>query len=677
MTTGFKTDPVQLEILVQRFRSIAEEMAYALKRTGYTAFVNETGDLGVALISKNGEIFGFPKAIGITMFVSLNYLTVLNAVEELEEGDIIIFNDPYTTGGVGSHLPDINIFKPIFYGGELICYAFAYVHVTDIGGKVAGSLSPSSYEIYQEGLRIPPMKLYRAGQPNQDFLDLFFANCRIPEDNWGDIGAMVTAVNLGEQKICELIDRYSFDDTWQAIDDALDYSEARSRAVIEKIPNGRYSFSDYLEDDVVTDIPIKIKVTVIIKGGSILLDFTGTDVQVRASFNLYSEGKPHPWMVYKIMFLLLTMDHEIPLNAGLMRPVEVAVPEGSILNCTFPAAIGLRTTLGVRVQDALMGAFAQAIPDVVPAAGAGYVAPIVFAEPNLLSGGLKVTVVEPMVGGTGATADSDGVNARDVVDLSNLRNNPVEIVESIAAVKIKRYGLREDSAGAGKYRGGCGKILEFEILSPDCLVTARGMERHRFAPWGLLGGYCGAKGKVLLRAAGAEEFEDIGKIDSLKLSSGDILQVHTPGGAGYGNSLERDIEQIEKDLADGIISANAAERDYGVVLNGAGIDRRATEERRRQLATEETDKIELYRLGPDREEYERLWTNDLWNRFTDILYELPISFRADVREQLWRRVDAAAQSGQPVNPEMLRGYWEEIKVRYSDALGKAEPGGGK
>ena len=247
-----------------------------------------------------------------------------------------------------------------------------------------------------------------------------------------------------------------------------------------------------------------------------------------------------------------------------------------------------------------MGAFAQAIPEVATAAGAGYVAPIVFAEPNLVSGGLKVTVVEPMVGGTGATADSDGVNARDVVDLSNLRNNPAEIVESIAAVKILRYGLLEDSAGAGKYRGGCGKVLEFEILSPNCLTTARGMERHRFAPWGLMGGFCGAKGKVLLRPAGADEFEDIGKIDSLKLSAGDVLRVDTPGGAGYGNSLERDIDRIEKDLAGGVISAVAAEQDYGIVLNGGKIDRKATEERRAKLAADRSDEIPLYRLGPDR-----------------------------------------------------------------------------
>lgn len=668
MSRKLKTDPVQLEILVQRFRSIAEEMAYALKRTGFTAFVNETGDLGVALISKEGEIFGFPKAIGITMFVSLNYQTVLSAIDDIEEGDIIIFNDPYTTGGVGSHLPDINIFKPIFHEGELICFAFAYVHATDIGGKVAGSLSPSSYEIFQEGLRIPPMKLYRAGQKNEDFLTLFFANCRIPEDNWGDIGAMVTAVNMGEQRVGELVERYGIQDIWQAIDDALDYSEARSRAVIERIPDGQYRFSDYLEDDVVTDIPIKIMVTVIIKGGSMLLDFTGTDVQVRASFNLYSEGKPHPWMVYKIMFLLLTMDHDIPLNAGLMRPVEVAVPEGSILNCTFPAAIGLRTTLGVRVQDALMGALAQAIPDVVPAAGAGYVAPIVFAEPNLVSGGLKVTVIEPMVGGTGATADSDGVNARDVVDLSNLRNNPAEIVESIAAVKIRRYGLRESSAGAGKYRGGCGKILEFEILSPNCIATARGMERHRFAPWGLVGGYCGAKGLVLLRPAGAQEFENIGKIDSLQLSAGDVLRVYTPGGAGYGNPLHRDLDRIDKDLAGGIISTSEAERDYGVVMSGSGIDREATEQNRSHLAAALSDEIPLHRLGPDREEYEKLWTDELWRAFTDILYGLPVPFRADVREQLWRQVDEAARKGEHVTPAMLGGYWEAIKLRYSSAL---------
>lgn len=203
-----RTDPIVLEILIQRFRSITEEMGYALQRTGYTAFVNETADLGVALVTPAGEIFGYPRSIGITTFVNLDFRDVIASFPSYDEGDVVICNDPYTTGGLSSHLPDISVFEPVMHQGEVICFVYAYVHSTDIGGKVAGSLSPTSYEVFQEGLRIPPTKLYRRGELNQEVLNLVLTNCRIPKDNWGDLRAMITALKVGEERVNEAIGRY-------------------------------------------------------------------------------------------------------------------------------------------------------------------------------------------------------------------------------------------------------------------------------------------------------------------------------------------------------------------------------------------------------------------------------------------------------------------------------------
>ncbi|MDP6173746.1 MAG: hydantoinase B/oxoprolinase family protein, partial [Rhodospirillales bacterium] len=611
---------------------------------------------------------GFPTAIGITMFANLDFTEILAAFDDYAPGDIVLYNDPYTTGGAGSHLPDINILMPVFVDGELVCFTFAYVHSSDVGGKVAGSLSPSSYEVFQEGMRIPPVKLYKGGELNEEFLGVFLANCRVPKDNWGDIRAMVSAVRLGEARIGQLLARHGSEVLQTAIEDALDYSERRTRAVIKDMPDGVYEFADYLDDDVASEIPVKFCVTITINGSDLEIDFTGTDPQVRSAFNLHSQGKPHPWIVYKIMFLFLTLDPDIPVNAGLMRPLSVTIPEGSVLNCTFPAAIGLRTTSGVRVQDALFGALAQAMPQVVPAAGAGYMAPIIFAEPDLQAGGLRVTVLEPLVGGTGGTSDADGVDARDVVDISNLRNNPVEIVERIAAARVREYGLRIDSGGPGTYRGGLGKIIEFEVRSPECLITVRGQERHRFAPWGLKGGGCGAKAHALMKRAGEADFSDIGKIDSLHVTVGDVVRVLTPGGAGYGDPLARDLEKVQADLDNDLISPEAAAKDYGVVLVAGRIDQTASRTLRRVRASQKEEDESLHTLGPDRLEYEKVWTPEVWQHFMEIIYSLPGPFRSDVRARLWRAMTARAAEGKLADKALLDEIWAEVKGRLAGAL---------
>ncbi len=657
--SSLRTDSAHLDIFVQRFRSIAEEMGYSLQRTGHTAFVNETADLGVALVTPEGEIFGYPHSIGITMFANLNFRKMIAEFDTFEAGDILICNDPYRSAGLSSHLPDISLLSPIFHEGRLVCFAYAYVHSTDVGGRVAGSLSPSSYEIYQEGIRIPPSHLYKAGKLNEELINLILCNCRVPHDNWGDLKAMVTALRVAEQRVGECVEKYGLDGFVNAMADVLNYSEMRARAVMETIPDGTYKFADYLDDDVVSDIPIKFCVALKVKGDEMTLDFTGTDSQLRSAFNIYSDGQAHPWLVYTIMFVLLTIDRDIPVNAGLMRSVKVITQPGSVVNCEAPAAVGLRTTTGVRVQDTIRGALAQALPKGLPAAGAGYIAPIVFTEPDLVKGGLKVNVLEPMVGGTGAHEDGDGLNARDVVDIANLRNSPIEIVENVSGVRILNYALRPDSGGAGKHRGGLGIIFEFEVLEHDCLVTARGQERHRFRPWGMMGGQCGEKAAVFIKRAGTAKFEPLPKIDSLQVDCGDVLRILTPGGGGYGTPFARDPALVQNDVRNGLVSEQAAKDLYGVVLNDGSVDPAATERLRALSPIPETP--EMFSFGPERDAYEAVWTDAAWSRLIENVFTMPVPLRASMRGRVWSAANRLGEErGSALTPEDIDCCWREV-----------------
>ncbi len=657
-----RTDPIVLEMLMQRFRSVAEEMGYSVQRTGYTTFVNETADLGVALVTPEGEIFGYPDGIGISTFVNLDMSDAFGAFGSYDQGDIVITNDPYTSGAMASHLPDVNVFRPVFHDGSLVCFTFAYVHSTDVGGNVAGSLTPTNYEVFQEGIRIPPTKLYRKDVLNEDVMKLILNNVRVPADNWGDLRAMVTALRVGERRVHELIERYGCASFLSAMEDCLAYSETRVRAQIRRIAPGTYRFHDYLDDDVASEIPVRLEVAVTVRGDAIHLDFSGTDPQLKSAFNLYSADKPHPWLVYKLMSVFLTMDPGIPLNAGMLRSVSVSSPRGSVVNCMFPAAIGLRTTMGVRLQDAVMGALAQAMPEFVPAAGSGTIVPVVFAEPSSTGHGVEVNVLEPLSGGTGGTPHADGLHARDVVDIANLRNSPIEIVEGKSSTRINRYGLQPDSCGPGKFRGGCGTVFEFEVLAPDCVIIARGMERMRFQPWGLLGGGCGANGRIEVKRAGAARFEPVAKAGALHVSIGDAVRLTTAGGGGWGDPLEREPQDVCDDVLDGFVTPAGAERDYGVIIRNGALDEAATAKLR--ASRWRNAAVPLYTLGFARDEYEQLWTAAVSRTMTDILFALPPPMRYEVRGLLWRAMEKRRVEGQVCGVAELRAMWAEQERRW-------------
>lgn len=652
---GSELDAITLEVLRHKYQAITEEMCYTLQRTGHTVFVNETADFSTGLATPGGEIFAYPQAVGVSVMVNANLAAAIAEVGSLEEGDIIITNDPYTSGALGSHLPDTNIFRPIFFGGELVAFAWAYVHSTDVGGKMPGSLSPSSDDIFQEGLRIPPLKLYQAGKLDRTLLRILQENCRVPSDNWGDIKAVIAAINIGANRVVALNDQYGPEVFRKSCEALLDYADSRARDVFSTIPDGVYSFTDYLDDDVVTDHPVRLHVDLEVNSGRIKINLQDCDVQSRSAFNIASMGRPHPWLVFRLVSFLYTMDPSIPINGGLLRSIEVATRSGSIVDCSFPAAMGLRTTTSIRLMDALHGALTKAIPGLLPAASAGVMAPVVVAETDFRSGKRRVQTIEPLAGGTGAGPESDGMDGRDV-GLANLRNTPIEIVDSQSNIVTREYAVAVDSGGPGKFRGGAGVILEFEARHPETIVTARGMERQRFRPWGMHGGKPGSLASAVLNPGTSSE-RIIPKLDGILLNQGDVLRLQTSGGGGFGDPFERDPEEVLNDVNRGAVSVESAGSEYGVVIVEGTVDAEKTA----ALRAKPRANMEEYSFGPERAAYESLWPEEVQHQLMEMLFTLPTALRFYAREKLISGMDANLDSSH--DSVGLRKAWNELSVR--------------
>ncbi len=569
------TDQVTLEILTTKFTAIAEEMGITLQRTGRTIYVRETADFGTALVSRGGEFFGFPRNIGVVGFVGLNCKPVIEAFDDLEPGDVILTNDPYASGGLSTHLPDLHLIRPYFFDGELVCYGWCFVHSADIGGRVPSSISPTNTSIYQEGLAIPPVRIVKKGQLDRDVVAIYRANCRTADMNWGDIQAMLASLEVGQKRISEIAEEYGVEAAISIQEDVLSYSEHGAREVLKTIPDGVYTFWDYLDDDVGTAVPVRIRTALTVSDGLIHIDFTGTDPQTAGPYNIATGGAVHPWLVLRVVAFAHSHAPQLPVNGGILRNVTVNVPERTVVNPVKPAAVGIRIASGLRVFDAIGGALAQACPGGLPACPAGTVVPMVLVEPNEGRGReSKVGVVQFMVGGTGARDGADGMDGRDP-GLSSMANNPIEIVEAETSVTILDYGVRPDAGGPGRFRGGCGQMFRFRVERDGCTVLARGLERMRFRPWGLDGGRPGA-GLEIYRTDPGGRRTRLGKVDELAVNRGDIVEILMPGGGGYGDPLERDPEAVARDVVAGFVSREAARTEYKVVVDGGAVDHAAT-----------------------------------------------------------------------------------------------------
>ncbi|HKT88799.1 MAG TPA: hydantoinase B/oxoprolinase family protein [Candidatus Sulfotelmatobacter sp.] len=525
-------DPIELEIFKNVYHSIAEEMGAALRRTAFSPNIKERRDYSCAVFDAAGEVI----AMGDHMPVHLGSMpmSVRAAIEagSMGPGDIVMLNDPFRGG---THLPDITLVAPVYVEKRGTrrpdFYVASRAHHADVGGAYPGSMGLCR-EIYQEGVRIPPVKLMQAGRMNRDVLAMLLNNVRTPEEREGDLGAQIAACHTGAQRLREVCARYGLKRARHAAAELLEYSEELMRAFLQQVPAGEYSAEDFLDSDGMSDKPVRIAVMVKVhpaKRGQrniVTVDFSGSDPQVEGSINAVAA------ITYSACFYVFRclLAEDVPAAAGLMRPIQVIAPEGTIVNARPPAAVaGGNVETSQRIVDVLLRALAQAIPDRIPAAASG-------TMNNLTIGGIDprtsdpFTYYETIAAGMGARPTKNGVSGVHT-HMTNSLNTPAEALEYAYPLRVRSYSLRPDSGGEGKFRGGDGIVREIEVLT-DCDVTLLADRRSR-GPWGLSGGAEGAPGRAVVTRRDGSTEQMPGKF-STRLRKGERIRIETPGGGGWG-----------------------------------------------------------------------------------------------------------------------------------------------
>ena len=668
-------DRVTLQILADHCAAAAESMAHTLLRTAHSTFVKETEDFTTGLATVDGKTFASPWDLGATWFVGLDYGRAIGLVDGYEEGDVCMTNDPYS-GFVCTHSPDIHLWKPVFHEGEPVCFSVGHVHNTDVGGAVPASLSRANTEVHQEGIRFPPSKLYRRGALNRELVDVMLMNVRMPEQNWGDLKAQIAAMATGERKVREMIARFGIDTFQEGVQDLLDHGERQARRLIERIPDGEYFFADYMDEDSVDGKPCRIAVNMVVDGDEVIFDFSQTDPQLTSSLNIPTGGDPrHVLLMIPYIYAMYTMDRSVLLNSGLLRPARCIIPEGSLVNPKYPAAVGMRSLGAIRLQSCVFGAFAQALPDLMPAA-CGDGGPLINVRTTDPRTGRRLMAnLDPITGGGGGTALRDGTEGSGA-NYGFLKNTPVEINEAEVPVKILEYGLATDSGGAGRRRGGTGTTLEFQVFSPHTVVTARNRDRSRFTPWGMDGGHAGKPSAFLLNPGSNREV-DLGNTDVVTADPGDVIRITSAGAGGYGSPLAREPERVLTDVRRGFVTARAARAEYGVVIANDSVDEDATGALRKRMAA--ADGRRGFGYGEARTAFERIWTRENYEALTAILARLPVDWRFFVKHRVFEAVERMPESERTGGGEEVRHAFSVLAAEYPElaghAAGRARPHG--
>ena len=656
-------DKITLEILKNHTRAAAESMAYTLYRTAHSTFVKETEDFTTGLTTPDGETFAAPVDLGATWFVGLNYGRVIRMIPDYRPGDICMTNDPYS-GYVCTHSPDTHIWKPIFHEGEIVAFSVGHVHNTDVGGAVPASLSRTLTEVHQEGIRIPPARIIEEGRLNRELLDVFLANVRAPEQNWGDLKAQIAACNTGERKVREMIARFGIETFRQGVADLLDYAEAQARAIVRDLPDGIYPFSDYIDEDSVDGWPCRLKLTLEICGDELILDFTGSDPQLESSLNMPTGGDPrHVLMLIGVVYVLYSLDPRLFLNSGIARVCRCILPSGTVVNPIFPAAVGMRTLSCYRLHGLTIGAFAQAAPDRLmgaPASGG----PIMNVNTTDNRTGRRImAAIDPITGGSGGRRAGDGTDGSGA-NQGFLKNTPVEINEVEAGVRVLRYGLAKDSGGPGLHRGGMGTELVFQAQSPNTRVTARNRDRTIFTGWGIAGGRPGDASRFI-KNPGEPGEEDLRNTDIVRIDPGDVIYVSSGGAGGWGNPLERDPQAVLRDFARGYVSAERARADYGVVIEDAGIDADATAALRAEMAGGGAEQG-FYDYGPARDAFEAVWTDANYDALTECLDSLPVHWRFYAKHRIFAAIDRMPGGPERTDGSAVRRLHAEMLAEFPE-----------
>ena len=562
-------DPVTLTVLGNAFVNICREMGVTMIRTAFSPIFNEGLDFSCVLFDRRGNMIGqaefCPAQIAASLFIVRWTLEELG-VESFEPGDVVLHNDPYRGG---AHIPEHSVMRGVFHEGELFGFVANVGHLAEIGGKAVGSFAADATEVFQEGLRIPPIKIVKRDVNDMELWRLIMANHRTPRNTWGDLNAQIGSLRVAERRVLELLDRYGRDFLDQAANELMDYSERWMRAEITKIPDGVYEFTERMEDDGVVDQPVTFHVTVSVRDDELIVDWTGTDPQVRGPIN--ATYGVTAGATYNAVFHLT--DHHIPKNSGAYRPIRIIAPPGSAVNVQYPGpSVGGNTETHPKLADMVIAALAPALPERVAAAEGGTAC-------NFLFGGIHPKTGDYYAnyhlegGGWGAKSYDDG-NDAIIVKNGNCRNTPVEIFETRYPLRVREYSLIPDSGGAGTMRGGLGtrRILRVE---DGAEVTANALfdrTKPGFGAFGLEGGGKGGYAAIKVKKKGESEFRTFSevfgtvspsKFTNIVLTGGDEVLIQSPGGGGYGDVHERDPARLAEDVEQGFVSEAASREIYG------------------------------------------------------------------------------------------------------------------
>lgn len=548
-------DPITLEIIANGLRSIADECFVALMRSSYSTNIKERRDHSIAIVDKNGRLVvqaANTLPIHIASMSGLMQCLLEKYADAIEPGDIFIANDPHTAGG--SHLPDINYAMPLFVDGQVVAFVCNIAHHADVGGMVPGSMAGGMSEIYQEGLRIPVVKLFRKGELQSDIMDLLLLNVRVPEERRGDHNAQIASCRLGERRFMEVVATHGLNNVLSSFGQIIDRTAMRMRDAIAEIPDGSYAFDDFMDGDGIAthDIPIKLKMT--ISGHSIVCDFDGTSKQVAGNINTTMNA-----VTASVCYALIAvLDADIPNNQGVLDVVEIKAAPGTLLNSVFPAPVAARAHTCQRVIDVVLGALSTALPDRVIAAANGANTTAVFSGVDPRTG-QPYLYLETLGGGMGARSSKDGKDGVQV-GITNTSNLPVESIEQEYPLRVEEYSLVEDSGGAGRFRGGLGMRRVLTPVDHECVFNGAG-ERFRHQPWGLFGGEAGSSGRFLIRDEDGERRLD-DKPGEVAVKEAVRIVVETPGAGGYGQPDQRDSGAIEKDRTSGKFTSAYTAKHY-------------------------------------------------------------------------------------------------------------------
>lgn len=548
-------NPVRLEIIRNALTVVAEEMSLAVRLTSRSTVVRELLDYSTAIFDARGRNVAQSARVPIHLNTMGPLITDIITdhlpLSEWRRGDIIVTNDPYCGA---QHLPDIAVFRPVIIGETLVAIVGALAHHIDVGGSSAGSYDAKATTIFQEGIRIPPLKIIKGGVLNEEVLALILQNVREPEMLRGDLASQMASLEIGERNIQRLAAKYGTEFLTQAASQIIAQSEMQMRAVISRVPDGVYEFEDFVDDDGISSDPILIKVKLTIDVDQAIVDLSGSSPQVEGPINC-TLNMSRSAIYYAV---IAAIGEEVPANSGCYVPINIVATPGTVVNCVPPAPVVARIAVCHRLVNVIMGAFAQALPERIPASyyGVSYVYIIEIINGD---GGRQVYLDSP-VGGYGADAEDDGPNGLSA-GIHNAPNTPIEMLEAMYPITFTAYGFRPDSGGAGRKRGGAGICREIRLDAPSGILGAT-FDRFRFAPYGLYGGKPGATGSLQIRRNG--QVQELGsKVAKVRLRQGDIIRVETCGGGGYGEPLERDPAAIQADIKAGLVSPDRAAIDYG------------------------------------------------------------------------------------------------------------------